>query len=213
MSTTNEFSFLILPATLTDSMQLDVISPFAFESDNLIQMLIQKGQEQAFLHGYSRLLMRTAHCTVLNATENVTGKIVGWAFWCHMSHGEATNNDGEDQGTDPGSIRQNERLIEMENMKNIYPILEKCKVRKCMVLEYAAVLPLFQKRGIGAALVKWGTAKADAESLPCWALASPAGYRVYERVGFVGVERQSVDLDKYASGPGPENGKWGVYTE
>jgi GNAT superfamily N-acetyltransferase len=42
----------------------------------------------------------------------------------------------------------------------------------------------YQRRGIGARLVKWGLDQAEAERVPCGVESSFAGMRLYAKVGF-----------------------------
>ena len=67
------------------------------------------------------------------------------------------------------------------------------------VLDTLHVLPDYQRRGIGASLVKSGTDIADAQGLQCYLEASPAGKRLYAQCGFQEVGEISIDLSKYRS--------------
>lgn len=51
-------------------------------------------------------------------------------------------------------------------------------------LENLVVHTDYQRRGIGAHLVKWGLTQAEAESVPCGVESSFAGLRLYEKMGF-----------------------------
>lgn len=42
----------------------------------------------------------------------------------------------------------------------------------------------YQRRGIGARLVRWGLDQAEAERVPCGVESSFAGVRLYEKTGF-----------------------------
>ena len=45
-----------------------------------------------------------------------------------------------------------------------------------MVIGAIVVSPSHQSRGVGPALIRWGTAQADRAGFPCWVHASEAGY-------------------------------------
>lgn len=81
-----------------------------------------------------------------------------------------------------------------------------------MVLQALVTDPEWQNRGIGARLVQWGTKRADAEGVACWAHASPSGYGVYLRAGFAEMGASEYELNDYL--PEDERGKsaWGTYT-
>jgi GNAT superfamily N-acetyltransferase len=51
-------------------------------------------------------------------------------------------------------------------------------------LENLVVHKDYQRRGIGAYLVKWGLAQAEAERVPCGVESSFAGRRLYEKMEF-----------------------------
>jgi len=84
--------------------------------------------------------------------------------------------------------------------------------KKYLALEGLATHPRSQGRGVATKLVQWGINKADAESLSCYAHASPASHRLYDRAGFQELERDEYDLAEYAPGGKGGNRGWGVYT-
>ncbi|KAK0727700.1 acyl-CoA N-acyltransferase [Lasiosphaeria miniovina] len=55
-------------------------------------------------------------------------------------------------------------------------------------LEFACVTPALQRRGAGAALVRWGVDRADADGVEAYLDATPDGTRLYERFGFCTAE-------------------------
>lgn len=52
-------------------------------------------------------------------------------------------------------------------------------------LDYIAVDPRNQRRGIGKMLLQWGVQRAAAEKRDCYLVATPAGRPLYEAAGFV----------------------------
>lgn len=86
-----------------------------------------------------------------------------------------------------------------------------------------SVHPAHQGKGIGRALIRYGTRKADEAQVKAWVHASdnPASVAAFQKEGFVEQEWATlkVELDEYASRPvEPENvsavanGRWGSYT-
>lgn len=54
-----------------------------------------------------------------------------------------------------------------------------------------------QGKGVGSALLRWGTELADGEGeggLPVWLEASPEGYGLYRKFGFEDVEVQDLPI-------------------
>ncbi|KAI0130554.1 acyl-CoA N-acyltransferase [Xylariales sp. AK1849] len=89
---------------------------------------------------------------------------------------------------------------------------EHLKGKKHVVLQALFTDPGYQGRGIGSKLVQWVVDRADAQGLPCWAHASPAGSSLYARAGFQVLGSNEYDLDEYAPGGKEANGDWGMYT-
>ena len=87
----------------------------------------------------------------------------------------------------------------------------------CRFIVGLYVAPEYQGQGIGSALMRYGTEKADQDAVFCWVSSSDSGTKAYEANGFQTVETFTVDLDKYAKKDGirigPKEGdKWGEYT-
>lgn len=82
----------------------------------------------------------------------------------------------------------------------------------CRFISRMSVDPGYQGQGVGSALVRWGTDRADTDGVYCWVSSSMDGYHVYEKAGFVEVGRQELVLDDYAQGVKREMGEdWGLY--
>ncbi|KAF9342660.1 hypothetical protein BGX26_007079 [Mortierella sp. AD094] len=91
---------------------------------------------------------------------------------------------------------------------------------KCRIIYGMNVAPAYQSQGIGSALLKWGTDKADQEGVFCWVSSSMGGWPAYAKSGFVEIGRLELTLDDYAQGvkwrvknhEGEETEQdWGVY--
>lgn len=57
-------------------------------------------------------------------------------------------------------------------------------------LTLVVVDPTYQGKGVGRALIEWGTSHADASGppMPCYLESSEAAIKVYEKLGFESVE-------------------------
>lgn len=86
----------------------------------------------------------------------------------------------------------------------------------CMYVMTIAVHPKHQGRGVGTALLKHGTDRADSENVFCWVHASEAGAVTFRKCDFKVDETLEIDLDEPARKMGikPPVGqdKWGTYT-
>lgn len=63
----------------------------------------------------------------------------------------------------------------------------------CQVLDLLATLPSFQRRGIGSALLRWGTTQADALGCRVYLEATGEGYPLYFKYGFRKMEEVTLD--------------------
>jgi GNAT superfamily N-acetyltransferase len=78
-----------------------------------------------------------------------------------------------------------------------------------------SVTPECQGRGVGSALVRWVSARADADGVGVGVTTSQDGWHVFARNGFDVADTFTVDLDKYATKPrivDAKEAKWGEYT-
>ena len=71
--------------------------------------------------------------------------------------------------------------------------------------------PVFQRRGIGTALLKWGDQFAAREGVPAFLGASPFGFRLYRSLGWNVVAEVEVDLKDWVQGAEEGDMGWGVY--
>jgi GNAT superfamily N-acetyltransferase len=72
-----------------------------------------------------------------------------------------------------------------------------------LVLDLLATLPAHQGRGIGSAILKWGTSKADAWGRRLYLEATVEGLPVYVKYGWRPVEEMILDRTRFG-GQGKE---------
>ena len=65
------------------------------------------------------------------------------------------------------------------------------------------VLPAWQGRGVGSAIILWALEQLRLDSMPVFLNAQPDGYGLYKRFGWKDVENIDVDLSRWA---GPNRG-------
>jgi predicted N-acetyltransferase YhbS len=103
--------------------------------------------------------------------------------------------------------------MEDEDMKHWQAILMP-PGSKCVIVTGLSIAPQHQGKGVGSALLKWGTDRADEHGVFMWVHSSEASYKVYSNGGFKVVGVLDLDLDAWAPGPPPgegEGAKWGRY--
>lgn len=85
---------------------------------------------------------------------------------------------------------------------------------RCLYVIMLSVSPKFQGRGIGKALLRWGSDVCDREEVFAWVHSSDSAWKMYEKSGFEVVRSLDIDLDQYAPCPPPDEepgAKWGHY--
>lgn len=89
---------------------------------------------------------------------------------------------------------------------------------RCMYIMSLSVHPEHQGRGVGSALMKLGTGRADKEGVFCWVHSSEDGAEFYRKCGFEIDDTLDIDLDYWAGQMDPKleppagDEKWGTYT-
>lgn len=88
---------------------------------------------------------------------------------------------------------------------------------RCMYIMSMSVHPEHQGRGVGSALMKLGTDRADEEGVFCWVHSSEDGADFYRKCGFETDDTLEIDLDYWADQMDPKlvppagDEKWGTY--
>lgn len=123
----------------------------------------------------------------------VDGRIVGYAQW-HFYRDEKT----KPMATPPPPPRSRYP----DAFHDFVRMMGEARMRHHVgvgyaVLQVLAVLPDYQRQGIGAALVSDGLEDADHLHLPAWLEASRQGYGLYRKMGFAEVDQFTIDLAKY----------------
>lgn len=217
--------FSLRRATRADIPTLVAIFEAAFRTDRHTRVKALDGNPQALGNGMRDALLSWSdaptRCAVLVATEDASGTILGWACWSrHGCADTLTPAPARQHATAPvveaprlASLVTLEALTDRDRERwqaHLMPANTRCRI-----LVTIAVSPPYQARGIGSALIRWGTRRADRDGVFCWVHASEAGTLAFERQGFAEIGRLTVDLNVYAPTPPPpadETRQWGRYT-
>lgn len=220
------FSFSIQPVTENDIPAMTSIFTAAFANDANTQLkLVGKdpdSQANGMAMGIRQWLNYRERVTLLKAVETPTGTIIGWVGWARRGFEDQpipSTTKEEDKRTE-----QPEPEHEKQDLDNAARLESLCNAdmnrwiskimppgTRCRYLTSCLVDPSYQGRGVGNALIRWGTAKADQEGVLCWVHSSDGGEGFYEKMGFEEVERFVVQLDEFADGPRDGGGDWGEY--
>jgi GNAT superfamily N-acetyltransferase len=236
-------SFFIVPATYADIPVLARIAAEPFEKDRHTQMQRlgdnPYDMEAEMLNDFKRRV-ESANAVIVKAVDEC-GEILGLAAWGFRGlrrdempflqeplAGERKEEkveeetDGEakvvkaeeDKNAEPNNdpISRLQRMTGA-NMKYWMEKLMPDGVR-CMFVAGFHVAPKHQRRGVGAALMKWGTDIADEMGVFIWVHSSEASAATYRKAGFETIGRLDIDLDEYAPCPPPKKvggDIWGHY--
>jgi len=157
---------------------------------------------------------------VLKAVDDETSEILGWTCWAFRGYDTPTPpvRTTSDQPVKPEPLPSNpvDRLNRFTGDDFAVWMEEKMPPgTKCMFICSISVHPKHQGRGVGKALIRWGTSQADRDEVFCWVHASEAGYPVFKKEGYEVDKELPIDLDEYAKDveiEGVRDRKWGVYT-
>ncbi|MGI8405659.1 MAG: GNAT family N-acetyltransferase [Thermomicrobiales bacterium] len=191
---------------------LDVFDQ-AFADDPHTQLQIAWRGPESMRDGMDAALrswLAAPYTTLMVAEDAGTDAIAGWACWArkagttdHEPIAQALENDvalslvDELEQLTSGELRRCQRDVIQPG--SVFHVLVAIVVR-----------PQYQGVGVGRALVRWGTDRADAEGLACWVHASEAGSRLFMSVGFRVHRDLTVPLDQYA--PPGDRTDWGSVT-
>lgn len=65
------------------------------------------------------------------------------------------------------------------------------------------VLPAWQGRGVGSAIIRWAMENLHLDTMPVWLSAQPDGFHLYQKLGWTEIEDVDVDLSEWT---GPNRG-------
>ena len=63
-------------------------------------------------------------------------------------------------------------------------------------------LPMYQRRGVGSMLMKWGIDKLEEMKVPGFIVSTDQGFGLYLKHGFKEMERWEVDMGRWPPGQG-----------
>jgi len=135
---------------------------------------------------------------------------------------EESVKEEKDKPIPPNSNHNEDSLSHLETITNHNMIMFQKNLcppgGKCMFIVSICVVPRHQHKGVGRALMRWGTEQADRKGEYCWVHSSETGVNAFRKEGFEDIETLMVNLDDYTNVPPPmtvgrwEEGKWGMYT-
>lgn len=169
---------------------------------------------------------------VTKAVDNETGEIMGFVCWAtrlaKTVEKPAKITDG-DNTRPANSVSADHAKMDSPDLDALGQLAEltdshlaefQARVMpegtRCMYVVGITIHPKFQGRGVGEALMRQGTQRADAEGVFCWVHSSEHGAGLYRKCGFEIDDTLEINLDEWASKmdikPPAGDDKWGKYT-
>ena len=187
--------------------------------------------------------MQNPRIISLKAVENSTDKLMGYICWAFrgFSTEEIPVVEGRVQplelppvpiktGKEEDQATAEPDLTEAEKARRENPIQKLIALQdrdmqiwereimpdgvRCLYVAGLMVVPEFQRRGAGSALLRYGTKFCDEKGVFAWVHSSEMAWKAYEKTGFQVIRSLDCDLDEYAPMPPPGEGpdaKWGHY--
>lgn len=238
-------SFSLKPATLADVPALAEIGGLGFETDRHTLLKAAHptrpyhhaaGMSGAFEYW---LGLPKDRIEITKAVDDETGQILGfvcWGFRLHPQPQQPTAADSAKEEADANAKRPSSAVAPEDSENAVPPDLDAIaqleKLTSSHLAEYqATVMPLGTRamytvsisvhpahhgRGVGTALIKHGTDRADREGVFCWVHSSEAGAAMFRKCGFDVDDTLEIDLDHWANQmnikPPSGDDEWGTYT-
>lgn len=242
----SNLSFTLKPMSAADIAECAQLAGRSFEKDRHTQLKAAAPtnpyNHAEGMKGGLEYYLSLPHGSVETAVavEDSTRQILGWVVWgfrgfnspekearrekelqqLHETGAESIDETSSQQAmaaSEDASKSTRERIeahtdADMDAwMKRLMPL-----GAKCMYICSISVLPEWQGKGVGSALMRVGTDRADAEGVYCWVHASEDGADMFVKHGFKEVGRLELDLDEWNKDnimpPEGQGSKWGVYT-
>ncbi|KAJ6461327.1 hypothetical protein C8R45DRAFT_531867 [Mycena sanguinolenta] len=222
----------IVPGVKEDVPRFSEISTAAFTNDSNTLIKAQAdglpmGTVEMSNDWWIPLFDLPEKCTIIKAVDDETGKILGmcgWGKWNFDGSKPPLAEGEEDPRTEeyrPKPLPAEHKPIDVlkkisgDNM-NEWQIKLNPYGGKNMYIFGISVDPVEQGKGVGKALLKFGTDMCDEHQCYAWVHSSMAGYPVFLKAGFKEIGKLELNLDNYAKGvKWMKDGKeqdWGTYT-
>lgn len=211
-------SFNLLPAEAADIPRLAHIHVVACLPDNAFALYFATPQE--FEKRVTDMLegqIGDPSWYHIKAVDNETGKIAAWASWNIPTDAQIRERD------EKAAIKVSAKAggkgefdfppgLPMFVQEDTDRWLERwTRGQRHILCKALFTEPLFEKRGMGNALVAYGDKLADDAGLPIFLQASPFGFPIYVKHGFETVQYLDVDLREWAPNAKGNDKGYGTY--
>lgn len=183
-----------------------------FANDNPTRLIFKnKDEYETVLLQMLNAQLPDPKVAVIKAVDNNTGNILGWQA-CRF-----LGKEDESESKAMAIAEPEERRNQTENAaRSLHSVLKEDFARvqrdwmankEYIYFDTLVVDPTAQGHGVGTALVRWVTDRADEQGIYCWLQSSRAAHSIYLKAGYKDVSSFKVDLSEFA--PGGKEGAWG----
>ena len=209
-------AFSLVHASEDDIPSLIRVHMAGFGYDNSVRLMFKdKDEWEAKLRDMLKTQLSSPNYAVIKAISKDNGNVLGWQT-CHFfgkddlleSIGAFTGIEESADETNDGKDRTLRSVLDKEYLR---VLKEWMTNRKWILFQTLVVDPAAQGHGVGTALARWVTDRADEDGVYCWLISTPAAHGIYLKGGYRDVGSFEVDLGEFAFG-GKEGGwGWGMY--
>ncbi|MCJ1378760.1 hypothetical protein MMC17_001859 [Xylographa soralifera] len=189
ISATSETDFPALAHIASRAMEVDLIHRIMYPSSDRLDTTLP----EQFITAELRRAVLEAHAHTFKATASHSGRIVGPSNG-QLAAGPSMASFPPDCNLD--FIQRLGREFGDRHTKHMGG-------KEHAVWTSLMVLPEFQRRGIGSALLTYGLETLGANKWPVWLVTQMRGRELYRKFGFDDADMLDIDLSEYA---GPHRG-------
>lgn len=189
-----------------------------FAYDNSARLMFKNNDEyETMLRAMLKAQLSDPKIAVIKAISKDTGNILGWQASRFLSKDDDFESKGAVARVEEVKDKTNDQKDEVRTLRSV---LRKDSIRvqkdwmanrKYVHFNTLVVDPAAQGHGVGTALVRWVTDKADEHGIYCWLQSSQVAHNIYLKAGFKDVGSFAVDLREFAPGGKEAEWGWGTY--
>ena len=207
-------SFSLVPASEDDIPSLIRVHMAGFGYDNSARLMFKdKDEWEAKLRVMLEAELPNPKYAFIKAISKDNGSVLGWQgcrFYGKDDDLESIGSVvGSEEAVDETNDQKDRTLPSVIKKESIRVLKEWMTNRQYIHLNVLVVDPAAQGHGVGTALARWVTGKADEHGIYCWLQSSPAAHSIYLKAGYRDVGSFDVDLREFA--PGGKEAGWGMY--
>ena len=209
-------TFSLVHASEDDIPFLIRVHMAGFGYDNSVRLMFKDRDEwEAKLRDMLKAQLSSPKYEVIKAISNDNGNVLGWQACRFYGKDDDLESIGAIVGIEESADETNDEkdrtLRSVFDKECIRVLKEWMGNRKWIHFQTLVVDPAAQGHGVGTALARWVTNKADEHGVYCWLISTPAAHEIYLKAGYRDVGSFEVDLGEFAFG-GKEGGwGWGMY--